>query len=69
MVFKEPTSPIKKALQKMGSSQLMLFALIGFNDFEESRRFHFFRGLDKIEYHKYFDSMYNLHRAKLKRKE
>lgn len=38
-------------------------------DWEENRRNHFFRGLNKLEYHKYFDTMYHLHQGKLKRKE
>ena len=38
-------------------------------DFEESRRSHFFRGLNKQEYHKYFDTMYHLNHEKIQKKE
>lgn len=33
-------------------------------NFEEGRRTHFFRGLTKEQYHKYFDGMYHLSQEK-----
>lgn len=40
-----------------------------FDNYEERRRSHFFRGLDKQEYHGYFDSMYHLYQRKIKSRE
>ena len=36
-------------------------------NFEEGRRTHFFRGLTKAEYHKYFDDMYHLTQEQIRK--